>query len=145
MHALILALHEDEINSAQVVQSLKLSGHTVLLSRNFAHALGILTSEHVDLIVSDVHLENGGTVFDFLRRVRKNPSTKDTPFVLLSSAPTNQAKYLEEGLRVSARMLGASLYITMEIFDPVEFCKQINSLLPDSIQPCEQITSKQGE
>jgi len=130
VHALILALHEEEINSTQVAESLEQSGHNVLLSKNFTDAISLLESHHVDLIISDVHLENGGNVFDFLRWVKKNPATRDIPFVLFSSEPTSRAKHFEDGLRTTARLLGAVMYLSMEIFDSVEFRKQIDSLLP---------------
>jgi CheY-like chemotaxis protein len=81
------------------------------------------------MIISDIHLQNGGNVFDFLRWVKKNPSTCDTPFVMLSSEPTSIARYIEDGLRTSARLLGVTKYITMENFDSDEFCKQIDLLL----------------
>jgi len=145
VHALILTLHEDDENSAQVAESLKQSGHNVLLSKSFPHALRLLAVQHVDLIISDVHLENGGSVFDFLRKVKKNPLTKDTPFVLFSSEPTSKAKFLEDGLRTTARILGASMYITMKVFDPVEFCKQINSLLPVDIEPGDLVATENSK
>jgi CheY-like chemotaxis protein len=137
MNALILALHEEDQNAQQVTRSLKLSGHKVIESRNFTHAISLLNSQHVDLIISDVHLENGGSVFDFLRWVKKNPSTKETPFVLFSSEPTPRAKHFEDGLRTSARMLGAAMYITMEIFNSDEFRRQIDSLLPEGDKAAE--------
>ncbi len=140
MNALILVLHENDENSLQVAESLERSGHKVLQSKNFSHALQILQNQYVDLIISDVHLENGGSVFDFLRRVRKNPCTKDTPFILFSSKPTSQAKFLEDGLRTTARILGASMFITMQTFDADEFCKQINSLLTVELQSSDLTT-----
>jgi CheY-like chemotaxis protein len=131
VHALILALHEEDQHAQQVTRSLKLSGHGVIESKNFTHAIKVLNNQHVDLIISDVHLENGGNVFDFLRWAKKNPTTKDTPFVLFSFEPTPKAKYFEDGLRTTARMLGAAMYITLEVFDSDEFRKQIDSLLPE--------------
>jgi CheY-like chemotaxis protein len=130
LHALILSLLEEHENSHQVTESLKQSGHTVIQSQKFTHAISLLQSQHVDVIISDVHLENGGNVFDFLRWVKNNPSTKDTPFVLFSCQPTLRAKFFEDGLRTTARVLGAALYISMEIFDSDEFRKVIDSLLP---------------
>jgi CheY-like chemotaxis protein len=130
VHALILALNEDDQNSHQVAESLKLSGHNTILSKNFAHAISVLKNTHVDLIISDVHLENGGNVFDFLRWVRRNPSTIETPFVLFSDKPSAMAKYVEDGLKTAARVLGAAMFITMETFDSDEFRKKIDSLLP---------------
>lgn len=145
MHALVLALHEEDENAQQVSRSLKQSGHDVIESPNFTHAISVLNRQHVDLIISDVHLQNGGNVFDFLRWVKNNPSTKKTPFVLFSSQPTSTAKYFEDGLRTTSRMLGAAMYITMEIFDSDEFCKLINSLLPVDEQTTELSTKGSGE
>jgi CheY-like chemotaxis protein len=130
VHALILALHEKERTSTHVVRSLELSGHNVHLAKNFSEAIKFLRNKHVDLIISDVHLENGGNVFDFLRWVKENPSTKSTPFVLLSSEPTPRAKYFEDGLKTTARLLGAAKYISIERFNADEFRKEIDSLLP---------------
>lgn len=129
----ILALLEEDENCQQVVESLMRSGHTIVRAPNFTNAMAILQNEQFELIISDVHLENGGNVFDFLKWVKKNPATHDTPFVLFSSRPSPLAKYIEDGVRTTARILGASLYITMEIFDSNEFRRQIDFLLPDQV------------
>jgi CheY-like chemotaxis protein len=84
VRALILALHEDDENSHQVAESLKQCGHKVIQCKKFTYAISVLQAQQVALIISDVHLENGGNVFDFLRWAKRNPSTKDTPFVLFS-------------------------------------------------------------
>jgi CheY-like chemotaxis protein len=89
-----------------------------------------LQRTQVALIISDVHLENGGSVFDFLRWVKRHPIIRATPFVLFSCTPTSIAKYLEDGLKTSSRLLGAAKYITMDRFDSDEFNRQIDSLLP---------------
>jgi len=128
----------------KVSESLTNSGHTVIVCKNFAHAISILKEKHVDMIISDVHLQNGGNVFDFLRWVKKNPSTCNTPFVMLSSAPSKTAKYIEDGLRTSARLLGVTKYITMEDFDGLEFCKLINVLLSPESDAMELSTTDRG-
>jgi CheY-like chemotaxis protein len=144
LHALILALHEDDDHSFNVADSLEQSGHTVILCKNFADAITVLKQKHVDMIISDVHLQNGGNVFDFLRWVKKNPSTNKTPFVMLSAAPTDMAKYIEDGLRTSARLLGVSLYIAMDRFDSLEFSKQIDLLLSPDNGASELTTAEKG-
>jgi CheY-like chemotaxis protein len=138
VHALILALHEDEKHSANVVESLEKSGHTVLLRKNFNDAIDVLKDTHVDLIISDVHLQNGGNVFDFVRWVKDNPETSQTPFVMFSSDPTPMAKFFDDGLRTSARLLGVALYLTMDKFDGEQFGQQINSLLASQSQSQSQ-------
>lgn len=115
------------------MESLAESGHTVHVVDTFTKAMMIFEQPHaIDLIISDVHLENGGNVFDFLRWIKKNPLTKDIPFVMFSSQPTEMAKHLEDGIRTSSRMLGAAMYISMKNFDSDEFRKLIDSLLPDA-------------
>jgi two-component SAPR family response regulator len=130
MCAQILALLERDECSCQVVKSLKGAGHNVVLCANYDDALRFLQRTQVALIISDVHLENGGSVFDFLRWVKRHPIIGATPFVLFSCTPTSRAKYLEDGLKTSSRLLGAAKYITMDRFDSDEFNRQIDSLLP---------------
>ncbi|MBA4076953.1 MAG: hypothetical protein C0508_18070 [Cyanobacteria bacterium PR.023] len=125
----ILALLELDENSAQVVECLKGIDRRTTVCKKFTQAIELLEEKSCALIISDVHLENGGNVFDFLRWAKANPMTKDTPFVLLSCKPTKMAKYVEDGVRTTARLLGADLYLTFESFDPVSFRNQIEPLL----------------
>lgn len=125
----ILALLELDENSAQVVESLKDIDRRTTVCKKFTKAIELLEEKSCALIISDVHLENGGNVFDFLRWAKANPLTKDTPFVLLSCKPTKMAKYVEDGVRTTARLLGADLYLTFERFDPISFRNQIEPLL----------------
>jgi len=138
MCARILTLLELDENSLQVVGSLTRSNHNVIACNNFSDAIDVLKYKKVALIISDVHLENGGNVFDFLRWVKRNPLLRETQFVMFSSKPTLTAKYVEDGMRTSARILGAARYITMYKFDSDEFRKQIDSLLPKATQALEQ-------
>lgn len=141
MSALILALLEEHDNSEQVKACLEDCGHKVFLVDTFVNAQALLGRQSIDLIISDVHLENGGNVFDFLRWAKKNERTCALPFVLFSSRPTPMAKYLADGVRVSARTLGAAKYIEMETFDAAEFREHIDSLLPKE----KQVLIKVGE
>jgi len=146
MRALVLGLMEESENSDQVIASLKQSGDAVHAVDSFPKALEIFSKPvKFDLIISDVHLQNGGTVFDFLKWVRRNPETKDVPFVLFSFRPAPVARYLDDSLRTTARLLGATKYITMDAFDDKEFCKQIDSLLPQSENILELNTKESSE
>ncbi len=143
MCAYILALLEEEQNSRQVIESLELSGYKVIRAKNFNEAIRVLRDVRVDsavLIISDVHLQNGGNVFDFLRWVKRNADTQEVPFVLFSSNPSILAKYLEDGLRTTSRLLGATMFMTMEPFDQAEFRRKIESLLPEV--PRHELTAK---
>ncbi len=127
----ILALIENHDEWSQLVQSLNRSGHNVHVLEKFSDAIEVLKEgSAIDLIISDVHLQNGGGVFDFLRWVKLDSERAKTPFVLLSMEPTEMAKYLEDGIRISARMLGASLYIRQDKFDSDTLREQIERFLP---------------
>jgi len=130
MRSLILALLEQDENSHQVVKCLALAGFDVIACETFTQAIEILKNQpKVEMIISDVHLENGGSVFDFLRWLRDNPAYAETCLVLFSFRPTKLAKHLEDGVRTAARILGVVKYITMETFDSGQFCKEIESVL----------------
>lgn len=132
MAALILALLEEHDNAKQVKACLEDCGHKVFVTDTFVKAKIVLRTEKIDLIISDVHLENGGNVFDFLRWAKNAEPTSEIPFVLFSSKPSPIAKYLADGVRTAARMLGAVRYIEMETFDASTFQEHINELLPQT-------------
>jgi CheY-like chemotaxis protein len=133
--AQILALLENPHDAELLCKSLGgPKGHTVIVCKNFNHAISVLKSQRVDLVISDVHLENGGNVFEFLKWVRTTPETSATLFVLCSINPDYVARYVEDGLRLCARALGATKYIKMDRFQSEDFRLQIDALLPRNKQ-----------
>lgn len=105
-------------------------GHVAFKASNFQDAMEILRRRDVDLIIADVHLQNGGSIFDFLRCVKGDPHMRAVPFVCFSAEPMEVPKYLSDGVRTAARALGAARYITMEKFDKASFRAEIEWLLP---------------
>ncbi|MBX9723138.1 MAG: response regulator, partial [Candidatus Obscuribacterales bacterium] len=103
MATLILALMEDAKHTAEVKACLEDDGHSVHIVNSFSTAMAILKDHPFDLIISDVHLENGGSVFDFLRWVKGIDEYKTIPFVLFSLEPNRLAKYLADGVRAASR------------------------------------------
>jgi CheY-like chemotaxis protein len=130
MVARILALLEHPEHLKQVSDSLAYFGHRVYAADKFQSAMDILRDNHIDLIICDVHLQNGGSVFDFLRWVQGDPLMRNIPFVCFSAQASELAKYVSDGVRTAARLLGAARYITMEKFDEIEFRQEIEWLLP---------------
>jgi len=132
MGAQILALLEQSENSLQVVKSLALAGYDVIACQTFTQAIAVLKKQpQLEMIISDVHLENGGSVFDFLRWLKSDGAYAGTSLVLFSFRPTALAKHLEDGIRTAARILGVAKYLTMESFDSELFCKNIQSVLAE--------------
>jgi CheY-like chemotaxis protein len=130
MVALILALVEHSEHVEQVRSSLEDVGHEVSMVDSFATAKTVLEEHSFDLVISDVHLENGGSVFDFLKWCKTHRRIKSIPFVLFSLEPTPRAKYLADGVRSAARYMGAATYICMETFDAQLLQNAIAEFLP---------------
>jgi len=131
MTAKILITMEHELQREQIGDCLENVGHIVTKVDTFHNAMEILRSTNVDLIISDVHLQNGGSVFDFLRWVKGDPHMRTTPFVCFSAEPPELGKYLADGVRTAARALGAARYIGMEKFDGPTLLHEIEWLIPE--------------
>ncbi|HEY9681057.1 MAG TPA: response regulator [Oculatellaceae cyanobacterium] len=145
MAALIIALLEHSEHGAQVAGCLEQVGYEVVVVGSYPRAKAILQEHTFDLIISDVHLENGGSVFDFLKWVKSEPVLHSIPFVLLSVQPTKLAKYLADGVQTAARMFGAAKYITMEEFASADFVQQIGELLPPGRSTVSTIVTERGD
>jgi CheY-like chemotaxis protein len=131
MTATILVTMEHEDQRQLLSKCLSKVGHKVTTVDTFHHAMEILRGQDFDLIISDVHLQNGGSVFDFLRWVKGDPHMRSTPFVCFSAEPPEIGKYLADGVRTAARSLGASRYISMEHFNGPELLHEIEWLIPE--------------
>ncbi len=131
MTARILVTMEHEKQRHQIGACLEKVGHEVTRVDTFHNAMEILRSRDFDLIVSDVHLQNGGSVFDFLRWVKGDPHLRNIPFVCFSAEPPEVGRYLADGVRTAARALGAARYISMDHFDGPELLHEIEWLIPE--------------
>ncbi len=131
MTAKILVTMEHEEQRNQIGDCLEKVGHKVTKVDTFHNAMEILRNTDFDLIMSDVHLQNGGSVFDFLRWVKGDPHLRSTPFVCYSSEPQEVGRYLADGVRTAARALGAARYISMENFDGPALLEEIEWLIPE--------------
>jgi CheY-like chemotaxis protein len=142
MVSLMVALLEYPEHVADVRGCLEGAGHEVCLVDSFARATEILRAQSFDLIISDVHLENGGNVFDFLRWVRSQKYLRAVPFVLFSLGPNDLERYLADGIRTAGRQLGADKYICMEKFNSALLFEEIADLLSGDI--ASQVLTKEG-
>src|ERR1700691_5677643 len=130
MEARILVTMEHPEAMKLISDSLEHFGHCVTKSATFHEAMEILRRANFDMIICDVHLQNGGSVFDFLRWTKGDPHMRAVPFVCFSAEPPEIGKYLKDGVRTAARALGAAKYITMEHFEARLFRQEIEWLLP---------------
>lgn len=130
----IIALMENHQCATKVRACLIEAGHSLRVVDSYAKAIVILNDYQFDLIISDVHLENGGNVFDFLKWTKSRPLLCQIPFVLLSIEPTARAKYMEDGIRTAARTLGATKYISLAHFDAAKLYSELAELLPEELK-----------
>ncbi|CAN5117264.1 hypothetical protein BH10CYA1_BH10CYA1_63330 [soil metagenome] len=128
--ARILVTMEHPEESKRISESLEHFGYCVTKTATFHEAMEVLRSADFEMIIADVHLQNGGSVFDFLRWTKGDPHMSSIPFVCFSAEPPEIGKYLHDGVRTAARALGAAKYITMEHFDATIFRHEIEWLIP---------------
>lgn len=93
-------------------------GDSVTVVHSFRAALEILRSWHFDLIIADVHMQDDSSsgflhsVFDFLRWVKGDPSSRLVPFVCYSYRDADVPKYLADAASIAAFALGAQSCIS---------------------------------
>ncbi len=100
----ILAVDDDPTNLHLLETLLKARGDEVVSVSGGADALLRLASGPFDLVISDILMPSMDG-FKFCREVKKNPKTKDIPFILYSAASA------AGGDREFALKLGASLFV----------------------------------
>ena len=123
-----ILIAEDDKNAARLMQIVLIkAGYSVLIARNGAHALEMLDSEHVDLILLDIMMpEMDG--FDFTETVRSNGI--DTPILIIS------ARQLPED-KCKGFLVGADDYMVKPVNEQ-ELLLRIKALLRRSNAISEQ-------
>lgn len=127
MLARVLVLQEKDENVANILTVLP--DCEIVTVQTVDRALGLLERQEFQLIISAVHLEYDGSVFDFLKEAKRNPITKRIPFVFYCARTSTFARSVRHGLQIAARTLGADKYITMESFDPERLRAEFLQLL----------------
>ncbi len=114
MTARILILQESASEFRPLQKSLS-GHHELVFVDSVRKAWGVLKTSKPDMIISRVHLQRGD-VFDFLRSVRRDPSTAACPVILFSGLLNPRALALDEVLAKSALFLGADKYLKLSDF-----------------------------
>ena len=125
----ILVLQEKPENMANIKAAL--ADCELAHVRTIEQAIPTLAKQRFDLIISAVHLEYDGSVFDFLRLAKGSPATKHIPFIFYCSQSSKFARSVRDGLQIAARALGADKYITMETYELKQLRKELLEYLPE--------------
>ena len=111
---------DDSASLRQVVSlSLKGAGYQVIEACDGRDALGKLGGQKVHLIISDVNMPNMDGIA-FVREVKKNPSYKFTPVIMLTTES-------QEAKKAEGRAAGARAWITKP-FQPSQLVDAVNRL-----------------
>jgi len=115
-------------NIERVKATCKEAGHTVLAARTIEEAWAFLDGKtHVEVIVCAAHLEEG-SMFEFLRGVRKSKVHGNAKFLILSLTPGVMGRRLHRSTASAGLALGADAYATMPVFDPDKLVALIRQL-----------------
>lgn len=115
--ARVVALIENQEMADSLRHCLSAHGCEPVLASSFESAKALIAEQGCDLIISEVHLANGGSVFEFLEFAKRLPNSAEIPFVLLSVKPSKVANILHDSLLFTASQLGAAKYVSMDEFD----------------------------
>jgi len=126
----ILVLENPE-NIDKLKEVCKLNGHQVVPCFTIGESMLFLdTKDHVDLIISAVHLEEE-SVFEFLNKVKAPQSVhKDVAFVMLCMEPNPLASVINKSTELAGKLMGADRYLYMPEFDANRLIVEIADLLP---------------
>lgn len=114
----------------QLKSACKNAGHSVIPVYTINEAFRFLDGKnHADVIVCAAHLEDE-SVFEFLKRLKKDPIHKESMFMILSLAPGPVGAQLNDTTNQAGRLLGADAFVSMPVFDAVQLIAEIKKLLP---------------
>jgi CheY-like chemotaxis protein len=117
--------HADKLKGA-----CKDAGHSVVSAQTIKEAFAFLDDkDHADVIVCAAYLEDE-SLFEFLGRLRKSPVHKNCMFMILALAPGPMAAKTNLSTERAALLLGADVFISMPVFDPIQLIAEIGKLLP---------------
>ncbi|HEY9789336.1 MAG TPA: hypothetical protein V6D22_02985 [Candidatus Obscuribacterales bacterium] len=104
---------EDALPAVKVLRASLGERHDLVFIPNEHHALSLLRSEHFDLIICRVFLEEADP-FQFLHAVRSDERLQKVPFICFAGLQTKRARQLNEALAKSFLKLGAAGYIKID-------------------------------
>lgn len=107
-------------------------GHSVIAAHSIEESFAFLNGkDHADVIVCAAYLEDE-SLFDFLRRLRKDPIHKDTMFMTLALAPGPLGSKVNASTEKAGSLLGSDVFVSMPQFDAAVLIAEIKKLLPET-------------
>ncbi len=122
----ILILYERASDVGQIRRMLANPFFNYTAVRSMQEAFQLLHQKRVDMVISGVHLEDTDT-YEFLNRFKADRFLKKIPFVFLCLRRTEMARYVDHGLALAARALGATLYLSIDHDSPIKIKESVES------------------
>ena len=120
--AALLVVDNQLVNLELARSTFEPFGYKVLVAQNMEEALTLARNAAPDLILSDIHMEDGSG-YDFIRAVKANPQLKSIPFVFITST------FLSTHDQTLGLSLGAMRFLTRPI-EPQTLLAEIEACLP---------------
>lgn len=133
--ATILILQEQPVQDEVLERSLG-GDHQLIFADCASVAIAYLNEHSVDLIITRVHLKKG-SIFPFLRDVKRDPRLQQIPVICFCGVISHYARVQHKALANATKTSGAVDYVTLEQFlkegefDLEEIRKRVERYLQD--------------
>lgn len=117
----ILAVDDSASIRQMVTFTLKQAGYDVVAAEDGKDGLEKAASESPNLIITDLNMPNMNGI-EMIREVRKNPSHKFTPILMLTTES-------DESKKMEGKQAGATGWI-VKPFNPEQLLKVIQRVMP---------------
>ncbi len=130
-------------HTEQLKNACKGAGHSVIAAHSIREAFSFLDgTNHADVIVCAAYLEDE-SMFEFLRRLRKDLVHKKTVFIIMALEPGSTGIKLNSSVETAGKTLGADAFINMPVFDAPRLIAVIKELLP--LVPALEVSRLENE
>lgn len=114
---------EDQDSIRRMIEALiHARGYTVIAVPSGAKALDVAITDPPDLVLLDLMLPGQYDGFEVCQRLRKDPSTRSVPVVIITAMD-------DDATRERAKQAGATAFYTKP-FSPIALLKEIERLKP---------------
>lgn len=122
----------DSIEHTELLKTAcKNAGHSVVGAHSIAEAFAFLNGkDHADVIIGAAYLEDE-SLFDFLKKLRKDPVHRKTMFMTLALEPGPMGIKIIGSTEKAGNAMGSDVFINMPVFDGALLIEEIKKLLPD--------------
>lgn len=123
----------DKVEHADLLKAAcKDVGYSVVGAHSIEESFAFLNGkDHADVIICAAYLEDE-SLFEFLKKLRDDPSHKDTMFMTLALSPGFVGIKVNASTEKAGSVLGSNVFVNMPVFDAQLLTTEIKKLLPST-------------